>query len=121
MNFSSSRQLQDMMRKYLRRGVDCIYLCHSIRECRYMIELMLEIFEPEEMNIDHYWIRFKNAKVFFKSVTSPPHTLNGYRGVIIPDHSAFRENPRDVPDFRERIKRSVQRYGYDENNQQIRD
>ena len=109
----TSKQLQDIMSMYLRNGITVTYLCSSVEECRYTMRLMADMYRVARVSMSHYEIEFDfaAAPMRFKSCSSPPHTLQGYKDLIIPDHNAFRHNNPDVPEFKEYIRRSFERNG----------
>lgn len=97
---STSRQLQDMMRDYLKQGVNCIYLSASVRECHYALDLMVDNYRYKQVSQVMKRISFNSAYVRFHSTSQPPHTLKGRTELIIADHAAFRDKSNEAH-FRE--------------------
>lgn len=109
----TARQLQDMMTNHLRRGQNCIYLCHSVLGCQYTYELMMTIYQLQDKSHIHRALQFRKATVHFHSTSKPPHTLDGKQGLIIADHDAFCDpsyQENHYIGYYERIAHSEQRY-----------
>lgn len=113
--FQSTQQLVWMRNVLLNQGVTCVYLSATVKESRYHMDLMNWLFRFENFNRDQYWIRYPKASLYFKSASSPPHTLHGYKARIIADHNAFKAGNPDRVEFQDLIYQS-RRYEHLEDN-----
>lgn len=94
--YETTKQLFWMKNVLLNQGVTCVYLSGSIIESKYHMSLMASLFRFEDFSLSQCWFRYPVAGLYFKSASSPPHTLHGYKARIIADHNAFQTKNPDV-------------------------
>lgn len=104
--YETTKQLFWMKNVLLNQGVTCVYLSGSIIESRYHMALMASLFRFEDYSPHQYWFRYPGASLYFKSTSSPPHTLRGYKARIIADHNAFQAKNPDVQEYLDLIYHS---------------
>ena len=92
MRFQSSRQLHDMFQDHIKKGRDCIYMCHDFRHCEYMIEMMLTMYRHNSFSWPNRMIFYDKARVKFRSTGDrPDQVLCGPPSFVVLDHAALKK------------------------------